>query len=75
MRRKMVEYSPSKTLRKLAKLLDTISDMSKYILETKKEALAAGDTVLLEQIGEGKDIISILCTTTLWDVDCILTVT
>lgn len=36
--------------------------MAKKIYESKKAALAAGDEAVVEQIGEGKDIMSVLCT-------------
>ncbi|THH26895.1 hypothetical protein EUX98_g7288 [Antrodiella citrinella] len=59
-RRKLVDMSPHRDLRKLADAVDRLSFMSKDVLEKKKQALRDGGDALREQIGEGKDIMSIL---------------
>ena len=41
---------------------DAIWNTAKEVLESKKAALAAGDEAVSAQVGEGKDIISVLCT-------------
>ena len=41
---------------------DAIWNTAKEVLESKKAALAAGDEAVSGQVGEGKDIISVLCT-------------
>ena len=40
---------------------DAIWNTAKEVLESKKAALAAGDEAVSAQVGEGKDIISVLC--------------
>lgn len=61
-RRRLVELSPHGDLRKLADAVDRISSMSKAVLQSKKEALTKGDAALEGEVGEGQDIMSILCT-------------
>lgn len=63
-RRKLVQISPLKDLRDFADLIDVIHRQSKQILSIKREALEAGDAVLMEQVGAGKDIMSVLRTHT-----------
>ena len=41
--------------------MDTMHRTSVEVFESKKRALAAGDQALKEQVGEGKDLMSVLC--------------
>lgn len=41
-------------------MIDIMQKTSQQILEDKKRALAAGDEVLREQVGDAKDVLSIL---------------
>ncbi|TCD69775.1 cytochrome P450-dit2 [Steccherinum ochraceum] len=59
-RRKLVDYLPFKRLHRLARVVDQMHFMSKKVFDSKKEAFAAGDEAVTEQVGEGKDIMSIL---------------
>ncbi|TCD69776.1 cytochrome P450-dit2 [Steccherinum ochraceum] len=59
-RRKLIDYLPIKRLHRVAEVVDQIYFMSKKIFDSKKAALAAGDEAVLEQVGEGKDILSVL---------------
>ena len=52
---------PFPTIQKLRELIDIIEVESKKILADKRTALQAGDDVVVRQVGEGKDIMSILC--------------
>lgn len=62
-RRKLVEMSPHGNLYKLMSVVDEIYNMSKEVLQTKKKAVLDGDLdALREQVGEGTDIMSLLCT-------------
>lgn len=59
-RRKAVENVPIARIQKAILISDTLDKTIKEILESKKAALAAGDEAVTSQIGEGKDIISVL---------------
>ena len=60
-RRAIVDLIPSESVVRLRDIIDTFRETSVEILEAKKEALRRGDQALAAQIGQGKDIISILC--------------
>ena len=64
-RRKVVEAIPLYRFRKAMEISDTLDRTIRQILESKKAALAAGDEAVTSQIGEGKDIISVLSTSSL----------
>ena len=49
-----------KNLRDVTEIVDVMHNTSVEILESKKKALAQGDEALASQIGQGKDIMSIL---------------
>ena len=51
---------PIPTLNRANKIITTIATESERILVDKKVALRAGDDKVVEQVGEGKDIMSIL---------------
>ena len=55
-RRFIVDHLPFKDV------VDSIQHTSTEILEAKKRALQEGDEAIVRQIGQGKDITSILCT-------------
>ncbi|CCM02686.1 uncharacterized protein FIBRA_04792 [Fibroporia radiculosa] len=59
-RRLLLDMIPYQHLQTLKKIVDTMSEKSQEIYEAKKASLSMGTEVLLEQIGEGKDIMSIL---------------
>ncbi|PSR73438.1 hypothetical protein PHLCEN_2v10730 [Hermanssonia centrifuga] len=59
-RRRIVELLPDKTIQKAKAIIDTLETRSKQILLEKKLALANGDKAILQQVGEGRDIMSIL---------------
>ena len=56
-----MDLIPSEAVKRLRDIVDIFHETSVEILETKKEALRRGDQALSAQIGQGKDIISILC--------------
>ncbi|KAG5651513.1 hypothetical protein H0H81_008378 [Sphagnurus paluster] len=60
-RRAVLDLIPLKSLRKLLGIIDVLENTAKEILDGKKEALEKGDEAVKEQVGQGKDIISILC--------------
>ncbi|KAF8159576.1 cytochrome P450 [Crassisporium funariophilum] len=59
-RRFIVDHLPWRIARELRDIMDVLHNTSVEILESKKKALAEGDDALAKQIGQGKDIMSIL---------------
>jgi len=59
-RRRMMKTIPIKGLHKAHDIAYHLYDTAKEILKSKREALAKGDEAVLHQIGEGKDILSVL---------------
>ena len=59
-RRFLVNLMPWKSIRELRNISDVLYETSVEIFESKKAALEAGDSALKQQVGEGKDILSIL---------------
>lgn len=59
-RRWILELTPYRRLQRLKNITDTLENTAKQILAEKKAALAEGDEALTRQVGEGKDIISVL---------------
>ncbi|KAF8966255.1 cytochrome P450 [Flammula alnicola] len=59
-RRFVVDILPWKNLHEVRDIVDVLHNTSVEIFESKKRALAEGDEALAHQIGQGKDIMSIL---------------
>ncbi|KAI0696775.1 cytochrome P450 [Cerioporus squamosus] len=59
-RRRIVEMIPSKSVQRLKNISDIMHERSVLIVEEKKAALEKGDAVLRHQVGEGREIMSIL---------------
>lgn len=59
-RRAIAEAIPEKTIRQLVNIVNIMDTTAKEVFEIKKTALNKGDEAMLAQIGEGKDIMSIL---------------
>ncbi|KAH6912609.1 cytochrome P450 [Coprinopsis sp. MPI-PUGE-AT-0042] len=59
-RRWVVDILPWKKLHVLRDMVDIMHKTSQEILKAKKHALEAGDEVLREQVGNAKDVLSIL---------------
>ncbi|KAI0955823.1 hypothetical protein AcV7_006386 [Taiwanofungus camphoratus] len=59
-RRRMLEIVPSRQLQKLKRIVDTIAQRSSEIFSARRSALQRGDESLFQQVGQGKDIMSIL---------------
>lgn len=60
-RRTVAELIPAPPLKRIMHIVDTLGTRSTEIFQAKKKALLAGDEALKEQVGEGKDLISVLC--------------
>ena len=56
----IVDHSPFETVQKIKYITDIMDQRSKEIFYAKKAALQAGEETVLQQVGEGKDIMSIL---------------
>ncbi|PPQ67522.1 hypothetical protein CVT25_006063 [Psilocybe cyanescens] len=59
-RRSIINWLPFKTLHQLRDIVDIMHGTSVKILESKKKALMEGDEAVARQVGQGKDILSIL---------------
>lgn len=59
-RKFLVDLMPFEAIAGMKEIVNVLHDTSVLIFETKKKALAAGDEAVENQIGKGKDIISIL---------------
>ncbi|KAI0327588.1 cytochrome P450 [Cubamyces sp. BRFM 1775] len=59
-RRKMISWIPMERLHKLQSVVDTMHRRATEIYLEKKARLEKGDEALLQQVGEGKDLMSIL---------------
>ncbi|KAL5524315.1 hypothetical protein ACEPAF_9455 [Sanghuangporus sanghuang] len=59
-RRKVIAMVPWAPVKSLVKIVDTIERHSKDILQRKRVALMKGDKGLKAQIGNGKDVMSVL---------------
>ena len=57
----IVDHFPSERLRLIKNISDTIHSESIEILRDKRTAIQSGDQAMIDKVGEGKDIMSILC--------------
>jgi hypothetical protein len=56
----MGQVAPWKALNNAIKITDAMSGHARDIYDTKKRLLESGDNATVKQVGDGKDIISIL---------------
>ncbi len=61
LRRFLASLIPDSNVQQLKTIIDTMEERSKEILDGKRKALEEGDEAVKMQVGEGKDIMSILC--------------
>ncbi|KAF4617774.1 hypothetical protein D9613_006308 [Agrocybe pediades] len=59
-RRSVVDMLPGEDVRHLKNIINIMHDTSVMIYKSKRKAIAQGDAALADQIGRGKDIMSIL---------------
>ncbi|KAF9043392.1 cytochrome P450 [Panaeolus papilionaceus] len=59
-RRKMIDYLPIDSLKKIRDVVDTLHETSLGIYREKKQALENGDAEVTLKVSKGKDILSIL---------------
>lgn len=60
-KRFVVDHMPFKAAQEVKTIVDTLDRMSKELYADKVRALKAGDDAVSHQVGEGKDIMSVLC--------------
>ncbi|KAG1740657.1 cytochrome P450 [Suillus lakei] len=60
LRRFVVKIFPWKALKEICGIVDIMDETWTKVFEEKKRALSEGDDAVLHQVGEGKDIMSIL---------------
>jgi len=61
-RRSIIDMLPWKAMHDARDIVDTMHKTSLEIFESEKKALMDGDDVVARQIGQGKDIMSMLST-------------
>ena len=54
------KFLPFRNMRRYRDIVNVMSKQSRHIYQSKKAALEKGEEVVVQQIGEGKDIMSIL---------------
>lgn len=59
-RRWIGNHLPFRRLRDVKSVADTIHEQANNIFRDKKAAIQAGDDAMIQEVGEGKDIMSIL---------------
>ncbi len=57
--RRFLSAVPNKSLRRIMEISSTMHRRSQEIIDEKKAALRKGDDAMLQEIGEGKDLMSI----------------
>ena len=62
LRRVLLKLVPNRHLHVMKNLSDTMQSSSEGIYKAKKEAFLRGDEAVRQQIGRGKDVMSILRT-------------
>ena len=60
LRRSVLNLIPDSRLRSMTWIVDTIWDAAKDIFYSKRMALEKGEEAMVQQVGEGKDLMSIL---------------
>ena len=61
-RRFLLERLPFKSVQRMKDISDVMHQRSKEIYDGKKAAIQRGDQDVVHAVGEGKDMLSILCT-------------
>ncbi|KAF9224530.1 cytochrome P450 [Gyrodon lividus] len=59
-RKYILKKTPWGPVQEMSRIADIMDKTSTEVFEAKKRALAAGDEVVMQQVGQGKDIMSIL---------------
>ena len=57
----LLDIVPSTKIQRIKSICDNVYGVCARVFETKREAIKQGDKELLHMVGEGKDVMSILC--------------
>jgi hypothetical protein len=60
LRRFVAKIFPWKALKEICSIVDVMDETSMKVFEDKKRTLSKGDDAVLHQVGEGRDIVSIV---------------
>lgn len=60
LRRKLLDWTPSAVLQRVKGIVDIMDKTSAGIYQKKKQALERGEEAVSQQVGRGKDIMSVL---------------
>lgn len=60
LRRFLLDLTPIANVQRVKDIVDIMDRTSAEILADKKAALASGDEAVLKQVGQGKDLMSVL---------------
>src|ERR1700727_3057586 len=60
LRRFLVDLIPWKDLQRLKAMVDLIHNTSREVYEVKKAALTQGEEIVAKQVGDGKDMMTVL---------------
>jgi hypothetical protein len=56
-----LQFIPSRDLQRAREIVDIMHNMAVEVFTAKKQALSEGGEAMMSQVGEGKDIMSVLC--------------
>ncbi|KAK7681874.1 hypothetical protein QCA50_015223 [Cerrena zonata] len=56
----VVDHTPSRRVQRMKNISDTIAHHATVVFNMKKDALRAGEEIVIKQVGEGKDLLSVL---------------
>ena len=56
----MLRWFPHPDVRRVMEIADTMAQRSKEIIDEKRRLLAEGDEAFVQEVGAGKDLMSIL---------------
>ncbi|KZT01991.1 cytochrome P450 [Laetiporus sulphureus 93-53] len=60
LRRRIIERIPNQHLKKLLDIVDTMDRKAREILQAKESAMQKGEAIVSQQVGKGKDLMSML---------------
>ena len=60
LRRKLIDFWPNMKLKQLRDIVDIMDDTAVDVYKKAKEGMEKGDEELVNRVGQGKDIMSIL---------------
>lgn len=55
-------HAPSRRVKKMVEVVDVMDNTSNEVFNARKQAIEKGEEAMSQQVGQGKDILSILST-------------